>query len=205
MPVHGWDDTVGAHRGGRHHRHRRQQQQPDSGSGGDNYGQSDDSGPDTVGLGWSTLTHALNPINQAKALYNVAKNPLHPIDNIRRLTPGLAAPSSGPARPTGSQTAAMRNMFRGNSAQQYAPSNVYNPQYIPPGGYTPQYLQSGGYNQQYVPQYNYGTGVNLSSYDPNAYVAPTADWGEQPTGWDAAYGGGGSDDGTFDAAVDAGY
>lgn len=221
--VHGWDDVSGPRRGHGRRRHHRQQQQQDGGGGygeGGGYGMDDD----TVGLGWSDLNPvnvvkkvitAANPVNQYKALKTIISNPLHPIDQfnaLRSMVPGMGGSNTPGGPPAGAQTAALQQMFRGRNGRQYTAAQhaawlrrrqqqyqqyQQQAQYIPPGGYVPQYQQQ----QQYTPS------VDLASYDPNAYVPPVADWGDQPTGWSAAYGSGdnGPDDGTFDAAVDAGY
>ena len=115
---------------------------------------------------FSSLKNALNPVNQLRVAYNVAKNPLDPFAQTRALTtlftgprassppPGYGAP--GPMYPP-PPTAPYQPMPMGMTA--------------PPGGYGPPQYGPADYAQPFVP----------AQYGPD-------------TGWDAAYGGAPSDD-----------
>lgn len=136
-------------------------------------------GYDTVGSWYSSIANALNPVNQIKAAWGIASNPLNPLK----------------------QTQAIRNLF-GGSRPAAAPPQM---QYLPPGAYPPPAQQWGGVPPGYPPPaYAPPSGMPPTPAGfapPPSYGAPpmfdyaapmpvdvNALYGPQ-TGWDQAYGG----------------
>lgn len=154
---------------------------------------------------WGGLANALNPVNQVKAVYNVAKNPLNPFAQTRAMV-NLFRPGGGaPPVPGAGPPAGMRVMPPYPPAPMTAPPPAWggapNPTALtappppwggppsgafPPGGFPlpfmpPQYPQYDP--SSYVPQ------TPQPSYDWSAsFASPPADFGTD-TGWEAAYGG----------------
>lgn len=157
---------------------------------------------DTVGSFWGSVKSALNPINQVKMVYNVAKNPLNPFAQTRAMVnlfrPGGGAPPvPGAGPPPGYQV-----MPPYPPAPMVAPGGGWGG--APPMGPPPGYGMSpmgpppgyGGPPPAFMPP-------QYPQYDPASYQPqtpqPSYDWGPQyaspppdfgagiETGWEAAY------------------
>jgi hypothetical protein len=168
----------------------------------------DEYGCPVVGSFFGSLANALNPVNVVKTAWNAGTMPF-------RVAYGAA---KGITQPFVSETQKLRSLFGGGgSAPPQPPGMPPGMSYMPPGAYPsapgwgaapppmamapqyapppPQYPQQPQYAPQYAPQYpqqpQYAPQYpQQPQYDPAQYGAAFADFGDQPTGWNAAYGSG---------------
>lgn len=150
---------------------------------------------DDVGSFWGGLKNALNPINQVKAVYNVAKNPLNPFAQTRAMV-NLFRPGGGAApAPMAGPPPGMNVMPPYPPAPMVPPGAPWGgtPPGMSPMGPPPGY---GGPPPSFMPP-------QYPQYDPAQYQPqtpqPSYDWGQQfaspppdygagiETGWEAAY------------------
>lgn len=148
---------------------------------------------------WDSVKSAVNPLNQIKMVYNVAKNPFNPFAQTRAMVNlfrpgGGSAPAPGAGPPPG-----MRVMPPYPPAPPTMPPGAGwgAPMAPPPGGPMGPTPGWGGAPGPSTPGFGGQSFDNPMSlygqqgqydFDPSMYMPPPS-YGDSPTGWDASYGG----------------